>query len=61
MCDDVPVLLSRDMAEAKALEPGRLSALLLRHGTMELRWYTPKATDTQRLTRNDPVTYPKDS
>ncbi|HBK08910.1 MAG TPA: cupin domain-containing protein [Acetobacteraceae bacterium] len=43
----VPVLLSRDTAEAMALEPGRLSALLMRHGSMELRWYAPKGTDEQ--------------
>src|SRR5882757_1272267 len=47
MADDVPILLSRDLAEAQTLEPGRLSALLLRHGSMELRWYAPKDTDPQ--------------
>ena len=43
----VPVLLSRDAAEETTLEPGRLSALMLKHGSMELRWYAPKLTDTQ--------------
>ncbi len=47
MPDDTPVLLSRDAAEAVALEPGRLSALLMQHGSMELRWYAPKETDAQ--------------
>jgi mannose-6-phosphate isomerase-like protein (cupin superfamily) len=28
-------------------QPGRLSALLLKHGTMELRWYAPKGEDPQ--------------
>ena len=27
--------------------PGRLSALLLEHGTMQLRWFAPKGEDTQ--------------
>jgi mannose-6-phosphate isomerase-like protein (cupin superfamily) len=47
MTDSIPILLSRDVAEEQTLEPGRLSALLMRHGSMELRWYAPKVTDTQ--------------
>jgi mannose-6-phosphate isomerase-like protein (cupin superfamily) len=47
MSGDVPVLLSRDVAEEIPADPGRLSALLLRHGSMELRWYAPKLTDPQ--------------
>lgn len=43
----VPILLSRDVAEEKPVDSGRLSALLLRHGSMELRWYAPKNTDPQ--------------
>ncbi|MCX7380516.1 MAG: cupin domain-containing protein [Alphaproteobacteria bacterium] len=37
------------IAEAKVapLPPGRASALLLTHGTLELRWYEPKGADTQ--------------
>ena len=37
------------LAEAKTAppEPGRLSALLLRHGSMTLRYYAPKGTDPQ--------------
>jgi mannose-6-phosphate isomerase-like protein (cupin superfamily) len=27
--------------------PGRLSALLLAHGTMQLRWFAPKGEDAQ--------------
>lgn len=45
MSKPIPILLSRDIAEEAANEPGRLSALLLRHGTMEVRWYAPKETD----------------
>jgi hypothetical protein len=40
--DNVPIPLSHDVAEKQTLEPGRLSALLMRHGSMELRWYAPK-------------------
>jgi mannose-6-phosphate isomerase-like protein (cupin superfamily) len=47
MPTEMPILLSRDVAEEQPLEPGRLSALLLRHGSMELRWYAPKLTDSQ--------------
>ncbi len=37
------------IAEARSvpLPPGRLSALMLTHGTLELRWYAPTGTDTQ--------------
>jgi len=36
-------------AEAAATppSPGRLSALLLAHGTMQLRWFAPKGEDVQ--------------
>ena len=36
-------------AEAAATPPsaGRLSALLLAHGSMQLRWYAPKGEDPQ--------------
>jgi mannose-6-phosphate isomerase-like protein (cupin superfamily) len=47
MSDAVPILLARDVAEEMTPESGRLSALLLRHGSMELRWYAPKITDPQ--------------
>ncbi len=42
-----PILLAREAAEEAECEPGRLSALLLRHGAMELRWYAPKDADPQ--------------
>jgi mannose-6-phosphate isomerase-like protein (cupin superfamily) len=29
------------------VEPGHLSALLLQHGSMQLRWYAPKHMDSQ--------------
>lgn len=40
-------LISRDSARNAPLSAGRLSALMLRHGTMELRWYAPKGSDPQ--------------
>jgi mannose-6-phosphate isomerase-like protein (cupin superfamily) len=47
MTGPIPILLARAVAEELANEPGRLSALMLRHGSMELRWYAPKETDPQ--------------
>jgi len=37
------------IAEARRApnQPGRRSSLLLKHGTMELRWYAPKGEDPQ--------------
>jgi mannose-6-phosphate isomerase-like protein (cupin superfamily) len=55
MTEAVPVLLSRDVAEEMVADPGRLSALLLRHGSMELRWYAPKKTDPQTPHDRDEV------
>jgi len=34
-------------ARTKPNDPGRATALLLSHGTMELRWFAPKAHDPQ--------------
>ena len=34
-------------AREEPLPPGRLSALLMKHGSMELRWYTPRSSDQQ--------------
>jgi mannose-6-phosphate isomerase-like protein (cupin superfamily) len=48
-------LFSRAAAEATPLEGGRLSALMLRHGTLELRWYAPKDTDPQTPHDRDEV------
>ena len=38
------------MAEAagESIEAGRASALLMRHGSMTLRWYAPKGGDPQQ-------------
>lgn len=34
-------------AAAAPNPPGRLSAEIFRHGSLELRWYAPKGVDTQ--------------
>ncbi len=47
MNNTVPVLLSRDAAEKMHPDRGRLSALLLKYGSMELRWYAPRDGDPQ--------------
>jgi mannose-6-phosphate isomerase-like protein (cupin superfamily) len=46
--DPSPRLLIRP-AEGRAAHaaPGQLSALLMAHGTMELRWYAPRGDDPQ--------------
>ena len=43
---DSPVF-NRAATAATPLEPGRLSSLVKRHGSMELRWYAPKGHDPQ--------------
>ena len=45
------------IAEAKVapLPPGRASALLLSHGTLELRWYEPTGADNQTPHTRDEV------
>jgi mannose-6-phosphate isomerase-like protein (cupin superfamily) len=55
MAQPIPLLLSRDTAEEATAEPGRLSALLLKHGSMELRWYAPKETDPQTPHEQDEI------
>lgn len=44
-----PTPLRATIAQAKGLqnESGRLSALVFKHGTMQLRWYAPPAVDSQ--------------
>jgi mannose-6-phosphate isomerase-like protein (cupin superfamily) len=45
--EKAPIPVSRDAAEEKPVDPGGLSALVLRHGSLELSWYAPKGTDPQ--------------
>ena len=40
-------LITAAEAAAAPNAPGRLSALLLAHGTMQLRWFAPKGEDVQ--------------
>ena len=42
-----PALIAAALAAAAPPSPGRLSALLLQHGSMQLRWYAPKGEDPQ--------------
>ena len=51
----VPFHISRAQAAAAPLPPGRLSALLLRHGSMSLRWYAPPNPDPQSPHDQDEV------
>ena len=44
---DTPVLISLAAAQAARNEPGRISALMLRRGTLELRYYVPPMPDPQ--------------
>ena len=43
----VPVRLPVAEARTTPLQPGRRSALLLEHGSLELRYYAPRGTDPQ--------------
>lgn len=49
MTDSTAVPLRATVAEARKapLPPGRRSSLLMKHGTMELRWYAPRGADPQ--------------
>ncbi|MBN8890041.1 MAG: cupin [Acetobacteraceae bacterium SCN 69-10] len=42
-------------AHAAPLPPGRASALLLAHGSLELRWYAPQGEDRQAPHSRDEV------
>lgn len=42
-----PAQIRIDEARRAPNQPGRRSALLLRHGSMELRWYAPRGEDPQ--------------
>jgi|SRR5579872_4137071 len=45
--DAVKLQFSPQEARGAALQEGRTSALLMRHGTFELRWYAPQKRDAQ--------------
>ncbi len=42
-----PLRVTAQEGRHAEIEPGYLSALLLRHGSMELRWYAPQGNDPQ--------------
>ena len=42
-----PLRVTSQQARAAGVEPGRLSAKLLQHGSMQLRWYAPRRSDPQ--------------
>lgn len=42
-----PARIGIEEARRAPNQPGRRSALLLEHGSMELRWYAPKGEDPQ--------------
>ena len=48
-------LFSQAAARDAPLPPGRLSALVAEHGSMELRWYAPKRVDPQTPHDRDEV------
>jgi mannose-6-phosphate isomerase-like protein (cupin superfamily) len=43
----VPARMTLSEAKQAPLSPGRQSALLLKHGSLELRYYVPKDKDAQ--------------
>lgn len=52
---NAPIRFPLGEALAAALEPGRRSALLLRHGSLELRFYAPRGADPQTPHNRDEV------
>jgi len=59
MTPKIPLHISRTAAEATPVPAGWRSAELLRHGTLELRWFAPPALgldhDPQKPHRRDEV------
>lgn len=50
-----PAIFPLDQARAAPLPAGRASALLLNHGSLELRWYAPHGEDRQTPHSRDEV------
>lgn len=48
-------LVTLTNAQAAPLEPGRRSSLLMRHGTMSLRFYAPRGEDPQTPHTQDEI------
>lgn len=53
--DSVPARISLSEARTAPLQPGRVSSLLLTHGTLELRYYAPREKDSQTPHTRDEV------
>ncbi len=51
----LPARVSLDAARSAPLQPGRQSALLLAHGSFELRYYAPRGSDPQMPHTQDEV------
>jgi mannose-6-phosphate isomerase-like protein (cupin superfamily) len=47
MPETKPLRATAAEARVAPLPPGRRSLLLMKHGTMELRWYAPRGNDPQ--------------
>jgi mannose-6-phosphate isomerase-like protein (cupin superfamily) len=52
---DAPARIALAAARAAPLQPGRASALLLSHGSLELRFYAPRGRDPQGPHERDEV------
>jgi mannose-6-phosphate isomerase-like protein (cupin superfamily) len=52
---EAPARFALEEARAAPLQPGRTSALLLAHGSLELRWYAPRGVDEQQPHDRDEV------
>jgi hypothetical protein len=50
-----PVLFALEAASSAPNQAGRLSALLLSHGTLELRYYAPRGADNQTPHTQDEI------
>lgn len=50
-----PFVFSATLAAATPLEPGRASARILAHGSMQLRWYAPRSADAQTPHTQDEI------
>ena len=52
---DIPARYPLSEARTAPHQPGRVSALLLAHGSLELRYYAPRGTDPQAPHTRDEV------
>ena len=48
-------LQTLEAARSSPLEPGRLSSLMLKHGSMSLRYYAPRGIDSQTPYTQDEI------